>query len=72
MFTEGSLPVQILLLPDGASCNCPLQIRPENPFVLELGWLLEPTRRQRLIRSYNAKGQWTSLTLVCEQKQIKG
>jgi len=72
LFTEGSLPVQILLLPDGASCNCPLQIRPGNPFVLELGWLLEANRRQRLVRTYNAKGQWTSLTLVCEQKQVKG
>lgn len=69
MFTGGSLPIQILLLPDGASCNCPLQIRPGNPFVLELGWLLEPTRRQRLIRSYDAKGQWISLTLTAETKQ---
>ncbi|MEC4803010.1 MAG: DUF3598 family protein [Jaaginema sp. PMC 1079.18] len=69
IFAQSSLPIQILLLPDGASSNCPLQIRPGNPFVLEVGWLLEPARRQRLIRSYDAKGQWTSLTLVEEIKQ---
>jgi hypothetical protein len=67
-FENGNLPIQILLLPDGASCNCPLVIRPNTPFVLELGWLLKPNLRQRLIRSYNAKGEWTSLTLACDRQ----
>lgn len=67
-FDQGSLPVQVLFLADGASCNCPLQVKPGHFFVLELGWLLEPNKRQRLIRSYSDKGEWISLTLVKEER----
>lgn len=67
-FDQSSLPTQVLLLPDGASSNCPLQIKPGYPFVLEVGWLLQPTLRQRLVRSYSQKGEWLSLTLVTEHK----
>lgn len=69
LFQQGATTVQILLLPDGASCNCPLEIKPGHAFVLEVGWLLNPTRRQRLVRRYNNKGEWVSLTLVTEIKQ---
>jgi hypothetical protein len=67
-FDQSSLPTQVLLLPDGASSNCPLQIKPGYPFVLEVGWLLQPNLRQRLVRSYSQKGEWLSLTLVTEHK----
>jgi hypothetical protein len=67
-FDQGSLPIQVLFLPDGASCNCPLLVKPGHFFVLELGWLPEPNKRQRLIRSYNDKGEWISLTLVKEER----
>lgn len=67
LFDQGSLPVQVLLLPDGASSNCPLQVKGGYPFVLEVGWLLQPDLRQRLVRSYNNKGEWVSLTLVTER-----
>lgn len=67
-FKDSALPIQVLLLPDGVSCNCPLQIKPGHFFVLEVGWLLNPNQRQRLIRTYSDKGEWTSLTLVTEQK----
>ena len=67
-FSESALPTQILLLPDGASCNCPLQIKPGHFFVLEAGWLLKPNQRQRIIRAYSDKGEWSNLTLVTEQK----
>lgn len=60
--------IQVLLLPDGASSNCPLEIKPRQPFVLEVGWLLQSDLRQRLIRSYSDKGEWVSLTLVIERK----
>ncbi|HTL90259.1 MAG TPA: DUF3598 family protein [Leptolyngbya sp.] len=60
--------IQILLLPDGASSNCPVEIQPGQPFVLEVGWLIQPDLRQRLIRSYSDKGEWVSLTLVTERK----
>jgi hypothetical protein len=68
LFEEGPFPVQILLLPDGISSNTPLKIELGYRFVLEMGWLLSPVRRQRLIRSYNEKGEWINLTLVTEEK----
>ncbi|XHX76216.1 MAG: DUF3598 family protein [Stenomitos frigidus ULC029] len=71
-FTQGMLPVQVLLLPDGASSTSPLYIQTKQPFFLEVGWLLQPHQRQRLIRSYDSKGAWASLTLVNEQKVIAG
>ena len=67
-FDQSRLPVQVLLLPDGASSNCPLAIKPGQFFVLEVGWLLQPDQRQRLVRTYSDKGEWSSLTLVNEQK----
>lgn len=67
-FDQGALPIQVLLLPDGASSNCPLHIKPGHPFVLEVGWMLQPGLRQRLVRSYSDKGEWASLTLVTEKR----
>ena len=68
LFKESSLPIQVLLLPDGASCNCPEEIKLGQPFVLELGWLLTANRRQRIVRSYDDKGAWVNCTLVTEEK----
>lgn len=67
-FEDGPLPVQLLLLPSGASCCCPRYLRAGQSFVLELGWLLEPTRRLRLARRYGPRGDWQSLTRIVEQK----
>ncbi|AFZ16823.1 DUF3598 family protein [Allocoleopsis franciscana] len=71
-FDQSPLPTQVLLLPDGASANCPLHIKPGHRFVLEVGWLLQPDRRQRLVRSYSDSGEWVSLTLVTEHKVTTG
>lgn len=68
LFANSDLPTQVMLLPDGASCNCPLEVKSGHNFVLEMGWLLKPNIRQRIIRSYNEKGNWVSCTLVTEQK----
>ncbi len=68
-FNQGSQPVQVLLLADGASCTCPRQIQPHLPLFLEVGWLIHPSLRQRMIRSYSASGEWVSLTLVVEHKR---
>jgi hypothetical protein len=68
LFTAGTQPVQVLLLPDGASSTCPSQITPRQPLFLEVGWLLDGRTRQRLIRSYDAAGAWVSLTQVIEYK----
>ncbi|MEL7245151.1 MAG: DUF3598 family protein [Cyanobacteria bacterium J06573_2] len=61
--------VQVLMLPDGASVTSPLQIQLRQPLFLEVGWLINPNLRQRMIRSYNDKGEWISLTLVTERKK---
>ena len=68
LFEESALPTQVMMLPDGASCNCPLQVKSGHNFVLEMGWLLQPNIRQRIMRSYNKKGNWVSCTLVTEKK----
>ena len=68
LFDQGDLPIQMLLLPDGASSNCLVEIKPGHGFVLEVGWLVQPQQRQRLVRRYSERGEWTSLTLVREEK----
>lgn len=65
---EHSYPMRVLLLADACSSNTPLTIPKGHPFFLEMGWLIEPDLRQRLIRSYDDKGGWVSLTLVTERK----
>jgi hypothetical protein len=67
-FDQGNYPIQVLLLPDGASSNTPLSIPKGVPFFLEAGWLIQADLRQRLIRSYDSRGEWISLTLVTERK----
>jgi hypothetical protein len=69
-FEKSKPPVRVLLLPDGASVTFPLVIEGNSPFFLEIGWLIEPLVRQRLIRRYNAKGEWESLTFVEEKRLI--
>lgn len=59
---------RMLLLPDGTSSHFPTQIQLRQAFFVEVGWLVEPTERQRLIRSYNEKGEWVSATHVIERK----
>ncbi|MEA5472467.1 DUF3598 family protein [Spirulina sp. 06S082] len=68
-FEDSEQPYQILLLPNGASSNCPTTIAPRKRFVLELGWLVRPELRLRLIRSYSDRGEWVHSTLVREEKQ---
>ncbi len=64
----GTTPRTILLLPDGASSNTPLQISHRQPCFVEAGWLLSSNQRQRLIRNYNDKGEWISSTHVIEDR----
>lgn len=67
-FEEGKIPYQILLLPNGASSNCPRAIAPRQRFILELGWLVTPELRVRLIRNYSDRGEWVNSILVREKK----
>lgn len=67
-FNRGEDSIKVLLLPDGASATIPSQVELRKPFFFEAGWLVNPEQRQRLIRRYNNKGEWSSLTLVTESK----
>ncbi|MGB3511241.1 MAG: DUF3598 family protein [Microcoleaceae cyanobacterium] len=67
-FDQGLQPIQILLLPDGASATLPVKVELRKSVFFEAGWLVKPELRQRLIRSYNDKGEWVSVTLVTEHK----
>lgn len=67
-FNQGENPIKVLLLPDGASATIPEKVELRKPFFFEAGWLVNPQQRQRLIRRYNDKGEWVSLTLVTEYK----
>jgi hypothetical protein len=67
-FDEGKTPMQVLLLPDGASANTPVKIPHRQSFLIEAGWLISERQRWRLIRQYNDQGTWVSLTLIMEQK----
>jgi hypothetical protein len=55
-------------LPDGGSCTLPVKIELRKPIFFEVGWLVEPDLRFRMIRTYNERGEWVSLTLVTERK----
>ncbi len=67
-FEDNSVPRRMLLLPDGTSSHVPLQLPRRTAFFVEVGWLVSATERQRLIRSYNDKGEWVSATHVIEHK----
>jgi hypothetical protein len=60
--------VQLRLLPGGASCVCPTVAERGTPLFLEIGWLIAPDLRQRITRNFNAKGEWTGVTLITERK----
>lgn len=64
--------VQVRLLPGGASCTCPTVAELGKPFFLEVGWLIAPDLRQRITRNFNAKGEWTGVTLITERKIVPG
>ncbi|MDI9639027.1 DUF3598 family protein [Geitlerinema splendidum] len=68
LFEQSEPKLQVLFLPNGVSSTCPLSIQPGQPFFLEVGWLISADSRQRLIRHYNEKGEWVSLTLVTEYR----
>jgi Domain of unknown function (DUF3598) len=67
-FTNRS--TQIILLPDAAYAMCPTQIEPGVEISLEVGWLIAPNLRQRLIRTYSDRGEWLSLTFITESRKL--
>jgi hypothetical protein len=66
---EGENPRLFLLLPDGASINIPLKLQRHQAFFVEAGWLVRENERQRIMRSYDNKGEWINSTHIIEQKK---
>lgn len=62
-------PSKVLLLPDGASSCTPDRLQLGQPFSGEVGWLVRPNERQRLIRYYDNRGAWTHSAFVVEHRQ---
>ena len=69
VFNQGNQKIRLLFLPDGVSSTTPIQIKPREAFFVEFAWLVEPTKRYRLIRQYDNQGRWINVTLVTEYKQ---
>ncbi|WP_373539360.1 hypothetical protein [Chamaesiphon sp.] len=58
---------QLLLLPDGGYTTTPTQIRLGCPFCLEIGWIYQPGKRQRLVRRYDSTGKWCGASFISEE-----
>lgn len=69
-FQQDDLAMQTLFLSDRATITCPIAIAPRQPIRLSISWLLEPNVNQKMIRTYDDKGAWTSLFLVTERKAL--
>jgi hypothetical protein len=67
-FEQSAVTTQVLMLPDRASASFPIEVPKGAPFFMECGWMPEENIRQRIIRSYDAKGEWVSLTRVVERR----
>lgn len=63
------VPSKLLLLPDGTSSRTSDRLQVGTPFFGEIGWLVRPNERQRLIRYYDNKGAWSHSTFIVEHRQ---
>ncbi|MBD2039858.1 DUF3598 family protein [Microcoleus sp. FACHB-672] len=54
---------RVFFFPDGISLSCPLQLAIGEAFTIAVGWLLNSTQHQRVIRQFDDQGNFTSLTL---------
>jgi Domain of unknown function (DUF3598) len=69
-FERDGVAYRTLLLPDGAFSTCPVNVRSNTAFSLEIGWLIAPNKRQRLIRQYDAAGYWIAVILIMETRNL--
>lgn len=67
-FAQGGHAYQMLLLPDAAFATYPIQLQPRQAFWVEAGWMLESGGCQRLIRRYDASGDWVNVSWVQEAR----
>ena len=61
---------QLMQLSKGAYCFLPKEIRQNDEFRIEVGWVSEQGERSRFIRYYDTRGVWTHSALIHDQ-QIK-
>lgn len=54
---------QVFFFPDGISVSCPLQLEVGKAFAIAVGWLLNSSQHQRVIRQFDEQGTFTSMTL---------
>ncbi len=59
---------QMLLLPDAAYSICPTQIDHGHPFYVEMGWILAPDLRHRLVRRYESTGKCDTIDFIVETR----
>ncbi|MEL6814892.1 MAG: DUF3598 family protein [Cyanobacteria bacterium J06598_3] len=62
-----ALTYQLMLLPKGAYCLLPQEICREQAFRIEVGWLGDGGRRERLIRYYDTRGVWMASALITDR-----
>jgi len=58
-----------LFLPDGIASICPTQLKLGEPLSLEVLWMTEPDIYQQMIRHYDDRGGWISLTLAIARRE---
>jgi len=58
---------QLMLLPNGAYCLLPQEIKKEAEFRIEVGWIDSAGGRSRLVRYYDTRGVWTASALIKDQ-----
>jgi hypothetical protein len=58
---------QTILLPDSGYATTPTQIKLGHAFALEIGWIHQIGKRQRLVRRYDNTGKWESVTFIVEE-----
>ncbi|AFY74632.1 protein of unknown function (DUF3598) [Synechococcus sp. PCC 7502] len=56
--------IKVLFLPDGVASVCPTQTKLRRPVTLEVLWLVKPNIYHQMIRHYDERGGWVSLTLA--------
>jgi hypothetical protein len=57
---------QMILLPDGGYAIAPIEITLGHAFYVEIGWIHQLGKRQRLVRRYDSSGKWESVAFINE------
>jgi len=61
---ETTLTYQLMMLPHGAYCFLPQEIKKDSAFRIEVGWRSAEGERTRFIRYYDSRGVWMHSALI--------